>query len=189
MSNFLEFYLQQGENAKNETEKPVVKEKPKETVKVEQKPEVPQKIKKIFIPLEGEEFKSINKSEIKQEKQIQQKQEKVKQVKNPVKSSNLDKVLEGDNPKPLQGEELRELFIRSETPAFLEQEWIKIYNNSFITKKKGYVVERCKQGLFRLDENKNLEILSKVPTYGKTTKDLLSELTRPGYQIFNNKIQ
>lgn len=77
----------------------------------------------------------------------------------------------------------------SETPENLRAEWMKTYMQSFKTKKRGYVVDKCKRGLFRLTEDMKLEILSDYRTYGKSGSDIIKDLTKPGRIMFNQKIK
>lgn len=93
--------------------------------------------------------------------------------------------------EPLEGNALEKLFIQSETPTSLKEQWVSYYRNSFVTKKKIYQAQKIKKGLFRLANEGGtikIQILSDYVTYGKETKDILKDLTKPGGSLFKNNV-
>lgn len=86
-------------------------------------------------------------------------------------------------------EEIYVLFQKTGTQEAYYEQWKRVYLDSFKTKKNNYIVQKCKQGLFRLNESGKIEILPNFPTYGKTPEQIIKELTMPNREnlIFMGK--
>ncbi len=70
---------------------------------------------------------------------------------------------------------IERLFTESETNPKFHDAWVTLYRKAFASDKQTMTNAKIRNGRFRLDETGKLEILSDFPTYGKTSKDLMSQ--------------
>lgn len=70
---------------------------------------------------------------------------------------------------------IERLFTESETNPKFHDAWVALYKKAFASDKQTMTNAKIRNGRFRLDETGKLEILSDFPTYGKTSKDLMSQ--------------
>lgn len=94
------------------------------------------------------------------------------------KSKNLEakKEVQPSQIVPLEkksSDEVQELLKKAET--HFPEEWIAKYELAHRSKKTDYATQKIREGKFRLNKEKKLEILSEFDIYGKSSLEVLSQ--------------
>ena len=70
---------------------------------------------------------------------------------------------------------MEKLFKESGTPTIMRERWFNMYEKAIKSTKNTEITKKVRNGKFRINNNKDVEILPDYPTAGKSSKQLLRE--------------